>query len=86
MALKRPKTSSDIVAHWITILGGFKMKIEHRLPDKCFTGDGLSKKTKSYEHRDKFVQNKPAIMPSFAFKSRETYHEMETVPWLNKDE
>ena len=88
MALKWLKTysmSSDIVACWITILGGFKMKIEHRLWDKHFNADFLSKNTEFYEHRDKFDQSQPAVMPGFAFMDQKTYDEMETVPWLHKD-
>ncbi len=50
--LKRLKTysmTSDIVARWITNLGAFKMRIEHRLRDKHFNADGLSKKTEHFE-------------------------------------
>ncbi len=43
--LKTYSMSSDIVARWITMLGAFKMRIEHRLREKHFNADGLSKKT-----------------------------------------
>ena len=40
--LKTYSMSSVIAARWITILGAFKMRIEHRLRDKHFNADGLS--------------------------------------------
>ena len=57
IALKWLKTysmSSDIVVRWNTILGGFKMRIEHRVREKHFNADGLSKKTEFYEEREKY--------------------------------
>ena len=45
--LKTYSMSSDIVARWITILGAFKVKIEHRFREKRFNADGLSKRRSS---------------------------------------
>ena len=55
MAIKWLKTysmTSDIVATWITILGAFKMRIEHRLRDKHHSADASSKKIEFYENRE----------------------------------
>ncbi len=70
MALKWLKTysmTSDIVARWISILGAFKMRIEHRLTDKHFNADGLSKKTEFYESREEYDKTRPEVSPGFAF-------------------
>ncbi len=88
IALKWLKTysmSSDIVARWISILGGFKMRIEHRVREKHFNADGLSKKTEFYEGREKSDQNKPAVAVGFGFLEQEIYDSLETTPWLDKD-
>ena len=55
MALKWLKTYSmisDIVATCITILGAFKLRIEHRLRDKHHNADALSKQTEFHENRE----------------------------------
>ena len=83
--LKTYSMSSDIVARRISILSAFKMRIEHRLRDKHFNADGLSKKTEYYEEKEENYRNKPAISPGFSFISQEAYDQLETVPWLNKD-
>ncbi len=88
MALKWLKTysmSSDIVARWISILGAFKMRIEHRLRDKHFNADGLSKKTEYYESREEYDRTRPDVTPGFAFMDQDYYDQLETVPWLDKD-
>ncbi len=86
IALKWLKTysmSSDIVSRWISILGGFK--IEHRVREKHFNADGLSKKTEYYEGREKSDQNKPAVAVGFGFLEQKVYDSLETTPWLDKD-
>ncbi len=88
MALKWLKTysmTSDIVARWITVLGAFKMRIEHRLRDKHFNADGLSKKTEHYESREEYDKNRPDVVPGFAFMDQDHYDQLETVSWLDKD-
>ncbi len=87
-ALKWLKTyflSSDIVVRWITILSAFKMRIEHRLRNKHFNADGISKKTEFYEEGEKYDRNKAAVSPGFSFISQEAHDPLETVPWLNKE-
>ncbi len=88
LALKWLKTysmTSDIVARWICILGAFKMRIEHRLRDKHFNADGLSKKTEFYESREEYDRNRPDVTPDFAFVDQIYYDQLQTVPWLEKD-
>ncbi len=88
IALKWLRTysmSSDIVGRWISILGRFKMRIEHRVREKHFNADGLSKKTEFYAGRGKSDQNKPAVAVGFGFLEQETYDSLETTPWLDKD-
>ncbi len=77
--------SSDIVARWITILGAFKMRIEHRLREKQFNADRLSKKTEFFEEHEEYDRNKPAVASGFRFLSQDTYDQLEAVPWLNRD-
>ncbi len=76
--------SSDIMARRITILGGFKMRIEHCMREKHFNADGLSKKTEFYEEREKFVETEPSLAPGFGFMDQVSYDVLETVPWLDK--
>ncbi len=88
IALKWLKTysmTSDILARWIYILGAFKIRIEHRLGDKHFNADGLSKKTKFYESREEYERNRPDVTPGFAFVDQTYYDQLQTVPWLDKD-
>ncbi len=68
--LKTYSMSSDIVARWITILGTFKMRIEHRLRDKHHNADALSKKTEFYENREEYDRTKPQVVPGFGFLSQ----------------
>ena len=77
--------TSDIVASWITILGGFKMRKELRVREKHFNADGLSSKTEFYEGREKSELNKPAVAAGFGFLEQEVHDSLETVPWLGKD-
>ena len=49
--------------------------------NKHFNADGLSKKTEFYEEKEEYDRNQPG----FSFLSQETYDQLETVPWLNKD-
>ncbi len=70
LALKWLKTysmTSDFVTRWVTILGGFKMRIEHRVRDKHLNVDGVSKKTEFYEGREKSDLNRPAVAVGFGF-------------------
>ncbi len=83
--LKTYSMTSDIVARGITILGAFKMRIEHRLRDKYFNADGLSKKTEFYESQEEYDKTRPDITPGFAFLDQNYYDQLETVPWLDKD-
>ena len=62
---------SNIVARWNTILGAFKMRIEHRLRDEHFNADGLSNKTEFYESREEYDKNRPDVTPGFAFLDQE---------------
>ena len=61
------------------------MRIEHRLREKHFNADGLSKKTEFYDEREEYDRSKPAIASGFSFMNQEAYDRLETVPWLNKD-
>ena len=83
--LKTYSMTSDFVARWITALGAFKMRIEHRLRDKHFNADRLSKKTEFYENREEYDRNRPDVSPGFAFLNQDYYDQLPTVPWLDKD-
>ncbi len=88
IALKWLKTysmTSVIVACWITILGAFKMRIEHRLRDKHFKADGFSKKTEFCESREEYDRIRPDVSLGFAFLDQDYYDQLQTVPWLDKD-
>ncbi len=56
------------MARWITFLGGFKMRIEHRVQEKHFNADGMSKKIEFYEGREKSDLKKPKSALSFLDK------------------
>ncbi len=61
------------------------MRIEHRVREKHFNADGLSKKTEFYGGREKSDQSKPAVAVGFGFPRRDTNDSLKTVPRLDKD-
>ena len=61
------------------------MRIEHRVREKHFNADGLSKKTEFYEGRGRSDQNNPAVAVGFGFLEQEACDSLGTVSWLDKD-
>ena len=62
-----------MLGRWITALGRFNMKIEHRTRDKHFNADGLSKKTEFYQEREEKRAVQLAVKPGFSFMSQDVY-------------
>ena len=55
------------------------MRLVHRLREKHFNADGLSKKTESYEEKEKYDETKPSVAPGFGFGDQASYDVVATV-------
>ena len=71
----------DIVVLWIRIFDAFKMRILHRLRDKHFNADGLSKRTEFYQSHEKYDKIRPVVTPGLEFLDQSYYDQLEVVTW-----
>ena len=75
--LKTYSMDEGMLGRWITALGRFNMRIEHRTRDKHFNADGLSKKTEFYQEREERRAAQPDVKPVLSFISQDLYDSLE---------
>ena len=82
--LKTYSLDQAMIGRWITRLDQYHFKTVHRPRTQHRNGDGLSKRTNDYIHREQILEKLPEVSEGFNFMSQKDYNDLPTVPYFKK--